>query len=78
MRRRRPPWAAHGPSFWKARIAMFSVGMIGAGIIGASHLAAVAGHPDTRLAARSRRPHPMARTLMKAMKKCWSGKSWSL
>ena len=30
---------------------MFSVGMIGAGIIGASHLAAVAGHPDTRLAA---------------------------
>ena len=51
MRRRRPPWAAHGPSFWKARIAMFSVGMIGAGIIGASHLAAVAGHPDTRLAA---------------------------
>ena len=46
---------------------MFSVGMIGAGIIGASHLAAVAGHPDTRLAAvadiapgrrRSRRPHP--------------------
>lgn len=65
---------------------MFSVGMIGAGIIGASHLAAVAGHPDTRLAAvadiapaaRSRRPHPTARTLMKAMKKCWSGKSWSL
>lgn len=30
---------------------MFSVGMIGAGIIGASHLAAVAGHPGTRLAA---------------------------
>lgn len=30
---------------------MFTVGMIGAGIIGASHLAAVAAHPDTRLAA---------------------------
>lgn len=30
---------------------MFSVGMIGAGIIGASHLVAVANHPQTRLAA---------------------------
>lgn len=30
---------------------MYSVGMIGAGIIGASHLAAVARHPETRLVA---------------------------
>ena len=65
---------------------MFSVGMIGAGIIGASHLAAVAGHPDYAPGAvadiapgrAQQAAAPSARTLMKAMKKCWSGKSWSL
>lgn len=51
MHGRRPPWVVHGPSFQKARNTMFSVGMIGAGIIGANHLAAVAAHPDTRLTA---------------------------
>jgi len=48
---------------------MFSVGMIGAGIIGASHLAAVAGHPDTRLAAVADIARPRAaggRTLRRA------------